>query len=441
MLAAVADLCAGVASHANETTIGAYVIEEQIGSGSMGKVYRARHQRLGRHVALKVLREELLGDQNLIERFLQEGRAVNQINHEHIVEVHDYVEERDPACVYCVMEFLQGQTLAQRIAQRPSTIESIRSMARQLASALGASHLAGVVHRDLKPENVFLVSREGRDDWVKVLDFGIAKCVQPLGPERMVHTAQGTVLGTPLYMAPEQVAGLEVGPHTDIYALGTILYELIAGRPPFDHAPFGQLAADIITRPPPPLPSHTASGEPVPADLAALIRVCLAKRPEDRPANMAVVEAAAVQAPLLLTRLHRQRRGPWGVAALVAVALGLTVGFVRQPGPWVIPLPPPSIRAGPPVDLVTLWVETEPPGALVSRVDSGEPLGRTPMEVKLARAATTLPLRIELAGYAPLEREVSNELNQRLELTLLSLRKTAARPAEGRVTDGVLDPY
>ena len=101
------------------STIGAYEIEEQIGSGSMGQVYRARHRRLGRQVALKVLRDGLVRDQSLVERFLQEGRAVNQINHEHIVEVHDYVEEPDPARVYCVMEFLQGQTLAQRIGERP----------------------------------------------------------------------------------------------------------------------------------------------------------------------------------------------------------------------------------------------------------------------------------------------------------------------------------
>ena len=136
MIAGPADLCdllagtpsfpqrtqsAGTALCAKGTTIGAYAIEEQIGAGSMGNVYRARHQRLGRHVALKVLREDLLCDQSLVDRFLQEGRAVNQINHEHIVEVHDYVEERNPARVYCVMEFLQGHTLAQRIALRPST--------------------------------------------------------------------------------------------------------------------------------------------------------------------------------------------------------------------------------------------------------------------------------------------------------------------------------
>ena len=120
----------------------------------MGKVHRARHQRLGRHVALKVVGDELLGNASLVERFLQEGRAVNQINHQHIIEVHDYVEEKDPARVYCVMELLQGQNLTQRLAERPSTLTSIRSMGRQLASALGASHAAGVVHRDLPERSV-----------------------------------------------------------------------------------------------------------------------------------------------------------------------------------------------------------------------------------------------------------------------------------------------
>ncbi len=203
-------------------TLGVYVLEQVLGEGSMGTVYLGRHQRLGRQVALKVLHEHLLRDQRLVKRFMQEGRVVNQINHEHIVEVHDFVEELAPERVYCVMELLKGETLSQRLATRAVNLESVRTIGRQIASALGAAHAVGVVHRDVKPENIFLLSRDGRDDWVKVLDFGIAKSDQ--NTVNLVESQQGTLLGTPRYMAPEQVAGLEVDARTDVYALGTILY-------------------------------------------------------------------------------------------------------------------------------------------------------------------------------------------------------------------------
>ena len=430
---------AQTASLPSGTLIGAWVIEAEIGAGSMGQVYRARHQRLGRHVALKVLRDELLDNADLVERFLQEGRAVNQINHEHIVEVHDYFEERDPRRVYCVMEYLQGQSLAQRLAHHASSIDSIRSMARQMASALGASHAAGVVHRDLKPDNIFLVSRGDRDDWVKVLDFGVAKCVEPLNGQPLVQTVQGAVMGTPRYMAPEQVSGLDVDARTDVYALGNMLYELIAGQPPFDGASFGQLAAAIIKDSPPPLPTHTASQEPVPADLAALIAACLAKAPEDRPGSMAVVEAAlaAEAPPILLTRVRRQPRVRG--MGLVAAALALALVFSLRPDAATAIAVPQPVLVAPPEE-VTLWIETEPAGAIVSRGDSGEQLGTTPLEVKLQRDPSTMPLRIELEGYAPLERQVSKESSQRLELNLQALRKTATRTSGG-ILSGVRDPY
>jgi serine/threonine-protein kinase len=436
-------------------TLGPYVIERELGAGSMGRVYLARHQLLGRQVALKVLREELLGDRGLVERFLQEGRAVNRINHEHIVEVQDYIEEHEPERVSCVMEFLQGETLAHRMQTRPSTLESIRSMAGQIASALGASHAAGVVHRDLKPENIFLITRDGRDDWVKVLDFGVAKCAQRDGQVSTVKTIQGSLLGTPRYMAPEQVSGLEVDGRTDVYALGVILHELISGRTPFDASSFGQLAADIIANAPPALPEETSNHEPVPAELTALIEACLAKNPALRPASMAVVAAALRGAPLVrpAARPHRAQLG-FIASGMAAVALGavLVAGLWPTPAP-AAQVPPRSLAARemrplpPPVEVVpsevTLLVMTEPPGALVSRVDSGEPLGRTPLEVRVARATTAVPVRIELAGYQPLERSVSTDQSQRLEVALraVSPKVTARPPAARTMRHGVIDPY
>jgi serine/threonine protein kinase len=436
---------AGTASLAIGTTIGAYVIEAEIGAGSMGNVYRARHHRLGRHVALKVLRPELLENQELIERFVQEGRSVNQIDHEHIVQVFDHVEEHEPRRVYCVMELLHGESLTQRLERAPVSHENVRAIGRQIASALGASHAAGVVHRDLKPDNIFLVQREGAEDWVKVLDFGIAKCVQqPSGPGSLIHTAQGVLLGTPRYMAPEQIAGLDVDARTDIYALGNILYELVAGQPPFDGASFGQLAAAIIKDPLPPLP------QTVPPRLAALIDACLEKRPIDRPASMAVVEALLhAEAPVLLTLLRpNPRTSGLGLLAL-ALAGVLMLMAALWPSSAPASAPEPTPRPGPtPMEVtvtgraeVTLWVETQPPGALVSRADSGDALGRTPLEVKLPRSTQTAQLRIELPGYAPLDRSVSNATDQRLELSLQPLAKSAARRPPSRLTDGVVDPY
>ena len=430
--------------------LGPYVIERELGAGSMGRVYLARHERLGRQVALKVLRDELLGERSLVDRFMQEGRAVNRINHPNIVEVHDYIEQHDPERVCCVMELLHGETLEQRMLARPFTLESIRSIAGQIASALGASHAAGVVHRDLKPENIFLITRDGRDDWVKVLDFGIAKCAQREGQVSPVETIQGSLLGTPRYMAPEQFSGLEVDGRTDIHALGVILHELVSGHAPFEASSFGQLAADIISHAPPALPKLTPNHEPVPVGLAALIEACLAKNPANRPASMAMVQAALAGAPL--QRPWRARKvARLALAGVAALGLGALLVGGLWPRPVAVPAPPPvSARALPrpqaaalavvPTE-VTLQLTTVPVGALVSRSDSGAVLGRTPLEVRVARA-TPVPMRIELTGYQVLERTVSTDQSQRLEVALQPARKVSSRPlAAPRSLYGVIDPY
>ena len=204
-------------------SLGPYVLESMIGEGTMGRVYQARHQRLGRMVALKVLHPHLIQDKALVARFLQEARLVNQINHPHIVEVHDFIEELFPERVYGVMELLRGKTLAVMLAERALSIGEVCGVGKQIAEALHAAHRVDVVHRDLKPDNIFLTSREGREDAVKVLDFGVAKLLQG-GDLRVADTQAGVMVGTPRYMAPEQAAGLEVDARTDIYALGTILY-------------------------------------------------------------------------------------------------------------------------------------------------------------------------------------------------------------------------
>jgi serine/threonine-protein kinase len=425
--------------------LGPWVIDRSIGEGSMGRVYRAHHAELGRQVALKVLRTELLGTFSLGERFLQEGRAVNHINHPHLIEVYDFVH--DPAGLYCVMELLEGETLAERMLTRPSTLESIRVMGQQLASALGAAHDAGVIHRDLKPENIFLVQREGRDDWVKVLDFGVAKVASREGEVNLVKTQQGMVLGTPRYMSPEQMAAFEVDARSDIYSLGTILYELLSGRAPFEDTSFGLLAAAILTRPAPELPPLTPGGENVPEDLAGLIAACLAKQPSERPQSMALVEQVLVGASLLPQRGRRSLRR-FAFASLAALSL-MTLAFaLRAPAetPQVVApqrsvvKAPVSIAVAAP--LVTLSLMTVPKGAWVF-AESGELLGRTPLELKRPRAEAEFVVRVELPGHRPVERALLSAQHPSMALKLQPLvaPKVPRRPLAQVVTDDLLDSY
>lgn len=437
--------------------LGVYAIEKILGEGSMGRVYLARHTRLGRHVALKVLHHELLRDNGLVQRFLQEGRVVNRISHEHIVEVHDFVEE--PGRVYCVMELLVGETLTQRMARAPLTVAQIRHVARQLASALGAAHAEGVVHRDLKPDNILLVTHEGDDTWVKVLDFGVAKTVG-VNELKLFESQQGALLGTPLYMAPEQAAGLDIDARTDIYALGTVFYELISGATPFDADAFGQLAADIITRAPAPLPETTTAGEEVPEDLATIIMQCLEKKPDDRPASMKLLEARLAlpgSRPRWQTRSMR-----WGAAAMVLFAMGAfafsrnhhaeaaPVKLAEMPAQAVIPTStlalnnnstldePQMVPVDPSKPKVTLRIHSEPEGATVFRSDTQEVIGHTPFELQVPRSGQKLGLRFELNGFHPLERTVKTDESQRIEFSL----KATARPRKARpITDGVLEAY
>ena len=430
-------------------SLGPYVLERLLGEGTMGRVYQGRHQRLGRQVALKVLHSHLIQDKSLVARFLQEARLVNQINHAHIVEVHDFVEELFPERVYGVMELLRGKTLAAQLAERALTIAEVCSIGKQIADALHAAHRVDVVHRDLKPDNIFLTSREGREDSVKVLDFGVAKLLQTSGDLRVADTQAGTMVGTPRYMAPEQAAGLEVDARTDIYALGTILYEMLAGQPPFESMVFGQLAADIITQPPPPLPSRTQAGEPIPKSLQELISACLSKRADDRPPSMAAISTwleRALQAPV-------KSAGP-SKAVLAAVAAGVlmlsSAGYlvlrpaaapvvapvVQAPVPVVAAPPtPPAVVA--PAD-VTLTIVTTPSKVNVIRLDTGAVVGITPLTLRYPKSDQSLRLRLELGGHQPVEREMSLQSDQSLELLL---QPVAPKQKPRVVKDGVLDPF
>ena len=269
-------------------TVGPYRVLGLIGEGAMGRVFRA--ERDGRQVALKLLRREHLRSRLLLDRFFREARAVSRIRHPHIVEVLDVGEERGPEGLeraYCAMEFLDGKTLGALFRERALDVARTVEIASQVCEALEAAHATGVVHRDVKPDNVFVASRRGAD-WVKLLDFGIAKLLR-VGPE--LSRTPATVIGTPHYMAPEQATGAPVDGRTDLYALGVVLYEMLAGRRP-----------GRVRGAPEPLPAETPGGETIPHGLVRPILDCLATEPTSRPASAETLRAMLRAAVGLVTR-------------------------------------------------------------------------------------------------------------------------------------------
>jgi len=290
--------------------LGPYVIAGFIGEGGMGQVYRARDDRLGRDVAIKVLHPDLAHDPDRRSRMEREARALAQLNHPNIVAVYDVGDHR--GAPFIVSELLDGETLRERLGRADSTgpLDGGTAVAivAAVADALGAAHRRGIVHRDIKPENIFLTS-DGR---TKVLDFGIAK--QLGGEARGDVTAEGAVVGTLGYMAPEQLRGDPAASATDVYACGVVLYELLAGARPFaDGSQAVQIGA-ILHQPAPPLSRQAPA-------LSALVERCLDKRPEARFADGGELAAALRRLPALDAGPARRSAGTWGVAAALAVAV------------------------------------------------------------------------------------------------------------------------
>ena len=258
-----------------------YRLIEKVGEGGMGVVWKAVDTRLHRTVAIKVLRHQLAGDARNRERFEREARAISNVNHPHICTLYDIGRQGD--IDFLVMEYLDGEVLADRLKQGALPLERALSYGVEIAEALHEAHRLGTVHRDLKPGNIILV-RQG----VKLMDFGVAKIVRPVittdvaaatSPTQQRLTATGSLIGTVPYMAPELLEGRDADPRTDVFALGCVLYEMVTGRPAFSASSQAALISTIMTADPPPVSTLQSSA---PESLDHAIGRCLAKDPEER---------------------------------------------------------------------------------------------------------------------------------------------------------------
>ncbi len=324
--------------------LGPYEILSPLGAGGMGEVYRARDTRLERTVALKVLTRERSESAESRQRFEREAKTISQLSHPHICALYDVGREGDVD--YLVMEYLEGETLSERLAKSPMPLEQTLKFGQQIADALDKAHRQGIVHRDLKPGNVML-TKSG----VKLLDFGLAKGFEAPAargaltslPTKAALTQEGTILGTFQYMAPEQLEGREADGRTDIFAFGAVLYEMATGRKAFAGATQASLITAIMSAEP---PSISTAHPMSPPALDRVVRTCLAKDPEDRWQSAADVKrelawiaegsAAGVAAPAVLSTRRRTRESlAWGLAA--AGLVGAAAALLTRPS-----APPPQ---------------------------------------------------------------------------------------------------
>lgn len=378
------------------STVGPYEILAPLGAGGMGEVFRARDTRLGRLVAIKVLHTKLPGNRDLRARFDREARAISSLSHPHICTLYDVGADG----AYLVMEMLEGEPLSERIARGPLPVSQVLRYGAQIADALDHAHRAGIIHRDLKPGNIMITPTGA-----KLLDFGLARLAETPAlvstdrstlTEPMPLTAEGGIVGTVQYMSPEQVEGKPLDHRTDMFSLGSVLYEMTAGRRPFHGGSPSQFMAAIVANDPPPL--RTSRPE-VPVELERIIRTALEKNPDDRWQSAQDVARqlrwlAETSVPQVTAAIAPGRRLRRTTTAIVATAL------VTAAVSWVVAVRRSTDRPAPPP--VRLQVATPPDVVPVSGFDTNNfavsPDGRRVVFTAMAGGKRSLFVR-DLDSY------------------------------------------
>ncbi len=457
------------------TIAGRYKIQACVGAGAMGAVYRAVQSGLGRPVALKVLKRDLAWGGDTVQRFRREAQAMSALNHPNTVRVFDF-GATDEGLLYLAMELLEGEPVTDRLMQhRALSVRESVMYAQQVLRSVGEAHVKGIVHRDLKPDNIFLARVQGEaTPIVKVLDFGIAKAVEGERKIDQFETLDGTVFGTPRYMAPEQAAGKALDPRTDLYAVGIMLYEFLAGQPPFVDADAVVVMAKHIREAPVPL-TKVAPDRGIPRSLEAAVSKALEKDPSkrfqsadefDQTLGACLPDVERMERnggqPTLLERVSMMPEKAGGTrnlllltaaAALFGIAGYLVLGSqhssatspavsVQVPGarlPAFGASELPSNPASPPTAAAPetatanaiVNLQTEPSGAEIWR--DGTQLGVSPLDVVVASGATT-SVSLRKRGYVEHSVELGPNPAQRIvTLTPLPLASAASTRATGPV--------
>lgn len=320
-------------------TVGSYQIVKLLGKGGMGAVYQAEHPVIGSRVAIKFLHPQFASDRKIVDRFFNEARAVNVIGHDNILKILDLNVTEDQRH-YFIMEFLGGKPLQDLIIpDAPMSLLAAGPILLQICEALQAAHDHKIIHRDLKPDNVYLIVHKGRKNFVKVVDFGIAKLTDESG-QSTGKTQTGMVMGTPAYMSPEQAGGMtgKIDGRSDIYSLGCMMFQMATGHLPFPGTSFGEVLIGHLQLPPP-VPRSLAPG--IPQACEKVILKCLAKKPEERYQSMREVHDEIAR---VMDELGISRELPPASAAEIAASSGgartrSSPGTVRTPRP---PTPRPS---------------------------------------------------------------------------------------------------
>jgi serine/threonine protein kinase len=386
------------------TRLGPYEIVAPIGAGGMGEVYKARDTRLERTVAVKVLSSHLSASEEIRQRFEREAKTISQFSHPHICALHDVGREGETD--YLVMEFLEGETLSDRLGKGPLPTEQILRYGIEIADALDKAHRQGIVHRDLKPGNIML-TKTG----VKLLDFGLAKPLAGAGArpvsgasvlatEAQVSaplTERGTVLGTFQYMAPEQLEGGEADGRSDIFAFGAVLYEMATGKKAFSGKSQASLIGSILRDDP---PSITEAMPMIPPALNRVVKTCLAKDPEDRfqTAHDAKLQLewiaeggsqVGLPAPVAARRRSREKLA-WAVAAIaILAAASATYGYLRR-----APRPPRLVRFEVPIppNLISIDTPRISPDGQTLAFNATDAEGKTQIWIRPLNALVAQPL-------------------------------------------------